>query len=31
MRVLNLVDEPSLKATAPVATPEKQAAAGEEP
>jgi uncharacterized membrane protein len=30
MRVLNLVDEPSLKATAPVATAEKQAAAGEE-
>jgi uncharacterized membrane protein len=26
MRVLNLVDEPSLRATAPAATPEKQAA-----
>jgi uncharacterized membrane protein len=29
MRVLNLVDEPALKATAPVATPEKEEAAGE--
>jgi uncharacterized membrane protein len=31
MRVLNLVEEPALKAAAPVATPEKRAAAGEEP
>jgi uncharacterized membrane protein len=29
MRVLNLVDEPALKAAAPVPTPEKEAAAGE--
>jgi uncharacterized membrane protein len=29
MRVLNLVDEPALRAAAPVATPEKQEAAGE--
>ena len=29
MRVLNLVDEPALRAVAPVATPQKQAAAGE--
>lgn len=29
MRVLNLVDEPSLRAVAPVPTPEKEAAAGE--
>jgi uncharacterized membrane protein len=28
MRVLNLVDEPSLKATAPVVTPEKEMAEG---
>jgi hypothetical protein len=28
MRVLNLVDEPSLKAVAPVVTPEKEAAEG---
>jgi hypothetical protein len=27
MRVLNLVEEPSLRASAPVATPEKEAAA----
>ena len=31
MRVLNLTDEPSLRAAAPVATPEKAAAAGERP
>jgi len=31
MRVLNLVLEPALKAAAPVPTPEKRAAAGEEP
>jgi uncharacterized membrane protein len=31
MRVLNLVDEPSLRAAAPVPTPEKRAAAGERP
>jgi uncharacterized membrane protein len=31
MRVLNLVDESSLRAAAPVATPEKKAAAGEPP
>jgi uncharacterized membrane protein len=31
MRVLNLVDEPALRAAAPVPTPEKQAAAGERP
>ncbi|MDQ4030005.1 MAG: DUF2231 domain-containing protein [Actinomycetota bacterium] len=31
MRVLNLVEEPALKAAAPVATPEKRAAAGEGP
>lgn len=31
MRVLNLVEEPALKAAAPVASPEKRAAAGEEP
>lgn len=31
MRVLNLVDEPAHKAMAPVPTPEKKAAAGEEP
>jgi hypothetical protein len=31
MRTLNLVDELSLKAAAPVATREKRAAAGEEP
>jgi uncharacterized membrane protein len=30
MRVLNLVDEPSLRAVAPVPTAEKQAAAGEQ-
>jgi hypothetical protein len=29
MRVLNLVEEPSARAVAPVATPEKQVAAGE--
>ncbi len=29
MRVLNLVDEPSLRATAPLPTPEKEEAAGE--
>jgi uncharacterized membrane protein len=29
MRVLNLVDEPALRAAAPVATPEKEEAAGE--
>jgi hypothetical protein len=28
MRVLNLVDEPSLKASAPVVSPEKQQAEG---
>jgi len=28
MRVLNLVDEPSLKASAPIVTPEKEAAEG---
>lgn len=31
MRVLNLVEEPALRAAAPVATPEKQEAAGERP
>jgi uncharacterized membrane protein len=31
MRVLNLVDEPSLRAAAPLATPEKEEAAGERP
>lgn len=31
MRVLNLVEEPALRAAAPVATPEKQLAAGERP
>jgi uncharacterized membrane protein len=31
MRVLKLVDEPALRAAAPVATPEKQEAAGERP
>jgi uncharacterized membrane protein len=31
MRVLNLVEEPAHRAVAPVATPEKQAAAGERP
>ncbi len=31
MRVLNLVEEPALRAAAPVATPEKEAAAGERP
>jgi uncharacterized membrane protein len=31
MRVLNLVDESALHAAAPVATPEKRAAAGEQP
>jgi uncharacterized membrane protein len=31
MRVLNLVDEPSLRAAAPLPTPEKEAAAGERP
>jgi len=30
-RVLNLADEPSLRAAAPTATPEKSAAAGERP
>ena len=29
MRVLDLVQEPALRATAPVPTPEKEAAAGE--
>jgi len=29
MRVLNLVDEPALRATAPIATPEKEEAAAE--
>jgi uncharacterized membrane protein len=31
MRVLNLVEEPALRAAAPLATAEKQAAAGERP
>ena len=31
MRVLNLVEEPARRAAAPVPTPEKKAAAGEEP
>jgi uncharacterized membrane protein len=31
MRVLNLVEEPALRAAAPVATPEKEEAAGERP
>jgi uncharacterized membrane protein len=31
MRVLNLVEEPSLRAAAPLPTPEKEAAAGERP
>jgi len=31
MRVLNLVEEPSLRAAAPVPTPEKEEAAGERP
>jgi uncharacterized membrane protein len=31
MRVLNLVDEPALRAAAPVPTPEKEEAAGERP
>jgi uncharacterized membrane protein len=31
MRVLNLVDEPALRAAAPMPTPEKEAAAGERP
>jgi uncharacterized membrane protein len=31
MRVLNLVEEPALRAAAPVPTPEKQEAAGERP
>jgi uncharacterized membrane protein len=31
MRVLNLVEEPALRAAAPVATPEKEEAAGEPP
>jgi hypothetical protein len=29
MRVLNLVDEPTARAAAPVSTPEKEAAAAE--
>jgi len=31
MRVLNLVEEPSRCAVAPIPTPEKEAAAGERP
>jgi hypothetical protein len=31
MRVLNLVEEPALRAAAPVATPEKEEATGERP
>jgi uncharacterized membrane protein len=31
MRVLNLVEEPALRAAAPLATPEKEVAAGERP
>jgi uncharacterized membrane protein len=31
MRVLNLLEEPARRAAAPVASPEKRAAAGEEP
>ena len=31
MRVLNLLEEPALRAAAPVPTPEKEAAAGERP
>jgi hypothetical protein len=31
MRVLNLVDEPALRAAAPVPTPEKEEAAGDRP